>query len=326
MNFLEIDEIEEAAEFIAPFIIRTPVEESPALSPGSAPHNFLKLENLQVTGSFKLRGALYKLGKLKSAGIDSVITSSAGNHGWALAWAGRQFRCSVEVFVPSSADEAKCLGMSALGAKVVRFPDPGYDEAEKAARASAAAREIPFVSPYDDYQIMAGNGGTLAAEILDQIPEAQSIVFPVGGGGLGAGIASYVRQKRPEIQLIACQHQESPALALSMEKGEAVTELPAVDTIAGGIEGGIGIKTFGILKDNVDQLVLVSEDELKESILWLIRHHQYLVEASGAAPLAASLFHCLPLPPGPSVLILTGRNISLTTLAAVMAEKNLQVR
>lgn len=321
MKLLEVEEIKEAANFIESFIWKTPLEESAALSSGPRSQYFLKLENLQKTGSFKLRGALYKLGKLRAEGISSVITCSAGNHGWALAWAGRQFNIAVEVFVPSTADESKCTGISALGAKVVKCPTPGYDDAEKIAAEAAESRKIPFVSPYDDYQIMAGNGGSLAAEILEQLPGTRSIIFPVGGGGLGAGIASYIKRKKPGIKLIGCQHRDSPALALSLEKGEAVTSLPAVQTIAGGIEGGIGIKTFEILRNTIDQVILVSEDELKQSILWMLRHHQYLVEASGAVPVAACLFHQDFLIPSPSVLILTGRNISFSTLASIIAER-----
>ncbi len=322
MKLLEMEEINESINFIRPYIRKTPLEESPGLSSEHRPNHFLKLENLQITGSFKLRGALYKLGKLTAQGIDSVITCSAGNHGWALAWAGRQFNCSVEVYVPSSADESKCHGISALGAKVIKCPYPGYDDTEIMAVDAAKSRNIPYVSPYDDYQVMAGNGGSLAAEILDQLPETSSIIFPVGGGGLGAGIASYVRRRESGIKLIACQHQESPALAMSLQKKEAVTSLPAVNTMAGGIEGGIGAKTFEILRDTVDDVVLVSEDELKESILWLLQYHQYLVEASGAVPVAACLFHTDMEIPSPAVLILTGRNISLPSLASILEERN----
>jgi threonine dehydratase len=167
---------------------------------------------------------------------------------------------------------------------------------------------------------MAGNGGSLAAEILDQLPGTGSILFPVGGGGLGAGTASLVRQLKPGIKLIACQHRDSPALALSLEKGEAVTSLPAIETIAGGIEGGIGIKTFEILRDTIDDVILVSEDELKKSILWMLRHHQVLIEASAAAPVAACLYHKDIRITSPAVLVLTGRNISFQTLASIISE------
>ena len=320
MKLLETAEIRRASDFIRPYIWRTPLEEAPSLASGSPEKYFLKMENLQRTGSFKLRGALYRLGRLKDEGINQVITCSAGNHGWALAWAGRQFNCSVEVFVPSSADEAKCRGISGLGARVIKCPLPGYDDAEKIAVEASRSREIPFISPYDDYQVMAGNGGSLAAEILEQLPGTGSILFPVGGGGLGAGAASLVRSLKPGIKLIACQHQESPALAMSLEKGEAVTSLPAVKTIAGGIEGGIGSKTFEILRDTIDDVVLVTEAELKKSILWMLRNHQILIEASAAAPVAACLYHPEMQITSPAVLILTGRNISFQTLAAIIAE------
>jgi len=319
MRLLPFQEIKEAGEFIEPFIRRTPREASPQLAQSSEAEHFLKLENLQLTGSFKLRGALFALHKIVGAGGRTVITSSAGNHGWALAWAARQFDVGARIVVPSSADEAKCSGMKALGAEVITSPSPGYDEAEKTAREMARKQGIPFVSPYDDDPVMAGNGGTLADEIIAQLPDVDNILFPVGGGGMGAGIASYVRRTRPELKLVACQHRDSPALALSLEKGEAVTELPPVETIAGGIEGGIGVNTFAILKDTVDRLILVTEEELKASIIWLIRNHQYLVEAAGAATLAACLFHPERVPPGKSVLVLSGRNISLKTVASVIS-------
>jgi len=238
-----------------------------------------------------------------------------------MAMAGKWFNCSVEVFVPASIDEAKCRGMAALGARIVKCPGPGYDEAQEIALEASHTRGVPFVSPYDDEMIMAGNGGTLGLEILRQFPGAGSILFPVGGGGLGAGLASCIRQKKPGVRLIGCQHRESPALALSLAGGEAVTSLPAIETIAGGIEGGIGARTFAILRHTIDQVALVGEDELKKAILWLIRHHRYLVEASGAAPLAACLFHPDLDIPGPAVLVLTGRNIGLPTLASIIREE-----
>lgn len=318
MSLLTLEEILEADEFIRPFIRKTPLEVSPKLAGKSNSVCYLKLENLQCTGSFKLRGALFALSRLLDKAERSVITSSAGNHGWALAWAGKKFGFRVRIVVPSSADEAKCSGMRALGAEVITNPTPGYDEAEKAARDMARSQGIPFISPYDDAPVMAGNGGTVAAEILSQLPDIDNILFPVGGGGLGAGITSYLRRTRPEVKLIACQHLESPALELSLQRGKAVTELPPVETIAGGIEGGIGVNTFAILKDNIDQVVLVTEDELKASIIWLIRHHQYLVEAAGAATLAACLYHPDLVPPGNSVLVLSGRNIDIKTLASLL--------
>ena len=318
MKLLDPRQIQEASEFIAPYIIKTPFEKSNILSRVAGTECYFKLENLQKTGSFKLRGALYKLGRLHAGGCNYVVSCSAGNHGWALAWAGEKFGCGVKVFVPSSADQSKCRGMAELGAEVVKCPSPGYDKAENTALEYAASQGTPFISPYDDYEIMAGNGGTLAMEILEQLPETGSIVFPVGGGGLGAGIASLVRSRRPGITLVGCQHLDSPALALSLEKGYAVTELPPVDTIAGGIEGGIGVKTFEILRDTIDKVILVSEEDLKKSIVWLMEHHRYIVEASGAAPVAAALSGKLSGLPSPAMLVLTGRNISLSTLSSLM--------
>lgn len=321
MDLPDPEKINEASDFIAPYIRKTPVEESIDLSSRPGSKFFLKLENLQNTGSFKIRGALWALRRLKKNDVERVITSSAGNHGWALAWAGKNFGCKVTVFVPPEADTSKCAGMEALGAEVILNSSPGYDEAEKQARATALKRGLPFISPYDDIPVMIGNGGTLAAELLDQLPQVENIVFPVGGGGLGAGMAAYVKTRNPAIKLIACQHLESPALALSLKAGKALTSLPAIETIAGGIEGGIGLNTFPILQKSLDRVILISEEELRQSIIWLLSHHKYLVEASGAAPLAAALFHPDLLPGGVSALVLTGRNISYSVLASIVSGK-----
>lgn len=285
---------------------------------GAAVH--LKLECLQETGSFKIRGALFKLSLLteaeKRAGI---ATCSAGNHGKAVAHAAKELGLTPTIFVPASVDVAKHRAMLSLGAEVIVSKFPGYDDTEAWAKEEAVSAGKVWVSAFDDEAIMSGNGGSLAVEILENLPEARSFVLPVGGGGLAAGLAFYAKTKRPDTVLVGCNHELSPALALSLEKGEAVTRLPAAETTAGGIEGGIGKKPFEVLRSRTDRVALVSEEELFEAVRFVFDEHQYVVETSAAAGVAALLTGKAGRLEGSIVVVLTGRNISRATLRRVLA-------
>jgi len=313
--------ITEAAVFLEGRIRHTPVEESPALSERLGVPVWLKLECLQITGSFKVRGALFALSRLPRArALQGVATCSAGNHGKGLAYAARQLDIPVTIYVPSSVDEAKYRAMVALGAEVVRSRFPGYDETEAWALKEAAQSGKPFISAYDDPYIMAGNGGTTAVEVVRAVPSARTFILPVGGGGLAGGFAFYVKDQVPGAQFIACQHAGSPALQRSLNQGAAVTEMPALDTIAGGLEGGLGRRPFEVLKERVDHVALVSEAELRAGVRWMLDHHQYLIEPSSAVTIAACLSERLPPLAGPVVIFLSGRNVSLSTIRAVIRD------
>lgn len=321
MEKLSLGMIEEARSALAGKIRQTPVEFSPELSQQLKVPTFFKLESLQITGSFKLRGALYRLSYLEDAQRETgVATCSAGNHGWALAYAGRELGIPVTVYLPASVDESKRQGMLALGANVIVTPFPGYDEAEKYAKAEAENHALPFVSAFDDPRIMAANGGTIAAEILEEIPDAQSFLFPVGGGGLAAGASYLLARRIGSPTLIASQHRDSPALQLSLERGAAVTELPPIQTAAGGVEGGIGLQTFEVIRRFLKRVVLCSEGEILSAVTWFLDKHHYLIEPSSAVAVAAALSGRLgPLPPEkPLVIIITGRNVALKTVARIL--------
>lgn len=307
--------VEDARRSFAGVLRHTPLEPSDGLGRLLGVPVYLKLEFLQVTGSFKTRGALLRLSALENPAA-GVVTCSAGNHGWAVAWAAARLQCQATVFLPSSADPAKTDAIRRLGAEVV-IPGPvGFDEVEPIAMEFARCSGRPYISAFDDDWIMAGNGGTLAAEILEELPTARTFVVPVGGGGLAAGLVRFLKASRHRFTLVACQHQESPSMALSLERGQAVTRMPAVETWAGGIEGGIGRKTFSHLRRAVNRVSLVSEGELRDAVLWLLAHHHYVVEPSAAAPIAACLSDNLSQVPGPAVLVLTGRNFALERLRA----------
>lgn len=315
--------IEEATAFLKGRIRRTPVERSPALSELAGVPVWLKLESLQLTGSFKLRGALFRMSKLTAAEREAgVFTCSAGNHGKAIAYSARELGVRATVCVPSSVDEVKYRGMVELGADVRVSRFAGYDETEDWAVAEAAREGRPFVSAFDDFAIMAGNGGSLAAEVLEDVPDARTFITPAGGGGLPAGFAFYMTHRLPEIRMICCQHELSSGLRSSLEAGRAVTRLPAVETAAGGIEGGFGKLPFEVLQSLAPRFVPgiahVSEREIENGVRWMLGTHQYLIEPSSAAAVAAVLSNKAGRLESPAVIVLTGRNVSLKVMERIL--------
>jgi len=317
---LTLELIENASRFLRGRVSHTPLEPSPGLGEVLGVPVWLKLECLQTTGSFKLRGALCRLSRLseeeKRVG---VFTCSAGNHGKGLAYAAKALGVRSTIVVPSSVDESKYRAIVAMGAEVIRSRFPGYDDTEAWAIEEARRTGKTWISAFDDEDIMAGNGGSLALEILEDLPDAASFVLPVGGGGLAAGLSFVVKARDDEAIIVGCNHELSPALALSLKRGLAVTRLPAAATTAGGIEGGIGQKPFEILRTRVDRVALLSEAELFAAVRWTFDSHQYVIETSSAAPVAACLSGKVGQLRGPAVLVLTGRNLSAATLRTILA-------
>jgi threonine dehydratase len=224
----------------------------------------------------------------------------------------------VTIYVPRNVDEAKYRGMLSLGATVIRSETDSYDETEVWAKEQALRAGQPFISAFDDEYVMAANGGTLALEALEDVPEARSFVVPVGGGGLSAGFAYTVRSLRESATLIGCQHILSPGLPLSLKRGEAITQLPGIVTAAGGLEGGIGQKPFEVLKTRIDQVALLSEEEILAAVRFMLENHQYLVEPSAAVTVAACLGNKVNPQEGPVVVVLSGRNVSMSTLKGIL--------
>jgi threonine dehydratase len=310
--------ISEAAEFLRGRIRRTPLEFSRGLSEMLGVPVWLKLESLQLTGSFKVRGALFRLSKLsEDERRDGVMTCSAGNHGKAVAYAALEMGVRAAICVPRSVDRAKLQGMVALGADVRISEFEGYDDTEDWAREMASREARLFVSPFDDYAVMAANGGTVAREALEDAPSARAFILPVGGGGLAAGFASAVNGG----VIVGCQHELSPALRLSLDAGRAITKLPAVETLAGGVEGGIGALTFGVLGPRVDRVALVSEDEILHGVRWMVEHHQYLIEPTAAVTVAACLSGRVGKLDDPAVVVISGRNVSAETARKILCAR-----
>lgn len=317
---VSIDMIREAAAFLNGRIRRTPVEFSPDLSERLGVEVWLKLENLQITGSFKVRGALFALHDLHERGIDRVATCSAGNHGRGVAYAAKELGMEAIIHVPSSVDAVKLAGMQRDGARVVKSAFPGYDETEVWAKQEAERKGIPFLSAFDDDRVMAANGGTVAREVQEQVPGATTFLMPVGGGGHAAGFAYWMKEKQPSCRIVACQHRGSAALLRSLEAGHAITEMPAIDTLAGGLEGGLGVKTFEVLRSRVDDVRTVDEQALRRALRWMVDQHQLIMEGSCAVAIAAALDPAFPKPDGPVVIFISGRNIARQALATVLSD------
>jgi threonine dehydratase len=316
---LSMNRIEEARAFLAARLRRMPVEESPGLSKALGAPVWLKLEMLQVTGSFKVRGAFWKLSRLTEAERRAgIATCSAGNHGKGIAWASRLLGLTPTIYVPRSVDPAKHSAMVALGANVIVSDFDGYDDTEVWAREETARSGKVFVSAFDDEDIMAGNGGTLAQEVLEDVPDARGFLLPVGGGGLSAGFSFVVKERLPAATIVGCQLEASPGLKLSLDSGRAVTRLPAVETAAGGLEGGLGEKPFEILRTRIDRVALITEEEILQGVRWMLESHQYLIEPSAAAPVAACLTGKAGRFDAPIVVVLSGRNVALPTLRRIL--------
>ncbi len=314
-------QIPEASVFLKDKIRRTPIEPSPALSKILGVPVWLKLESLQITGSFKIRGAWFRLSRLSVSERGSgILTCSAGNHGKGVAYAAKELGIRAVVCVPASVDRAKYDAMIALGADVRISQYPGYDDTEIWAREQAQREGKPFISPFDDVAVMAGNGGTLAIEILEDLPEARTFILPVGGGGLSSGLAFHVTETRGGANFIGCQHELSPGLKLSLDAGQAITRLPAIETVAGGVEGGTGKLPFEILRSRIDRVALVSEREIYAGTRWMLEQHQYLIEPSAAVTVAACLFGKTGPVKAPVLVVISGRNVSADIVRRIVCE------
>jgi threonine dehydratase len=288
----------------------TPLVPAPTLGRRTGADVWLKLENLQRTGSFKLRGAAARIAALaldSSAEPKRVVAASAGNHGLGVALAARAFGVGATVLVSAQTPEVKRAGIAALGAKV-EVGGATYDEAEAVARGRAAADPgLVFVSAFDDDHVIAGNGGLLAREILAQLPDVQAIVVPVGGGGLAGGIGVEVVPRG--IKVLGASPESNCAMRRSLDEGRAYTTYEGGPTLAEGLEGAVSERTFAMARDYFPDIALCSELQIREAIIYAYRSLGILCEAS-AAPALAMLLEDASLVRGRrTVVVVSGGNI-----------------
>ncbi len=313
-------EIERAGERVKEAILRTPLLFSEALSKLTGKEVFLKCENLQKTGSFKIRGAYYKLSKLReSMRVKEVVAASAGNHAQGVAYASTLLGIHSTIVMPEGAPLAKQMATRAYGGEVLLFGQ-NTDEALRHARKMEEAGKI-LIHPFDDEEVIAGQG-TIGLEILEEMPDVEGIVVPVGGGGLISGIASIVKKRKPRVTIIGVQSRHAPAAFRSLES-KRIVEVKVKPTLADGIAvGRIGEIAFPILQQKVDEIVLVGEEEIASAILLLMERKRLVAEGAGAAPLAALLSKGIRVEPKKVVLVISGGNIDIHLLDRIL-EKGL---
>jgi threonine dehydratase len=276
-----------------------------------------KLEQLQRTGSFKLRGALLRLEALTAGErARGVVTASAGNHGLGVATAGRALGVRVEVFVPATSPDVKRRGIAALGATVV---DGGasYDDADATARRRAAESGAVFVSAYDDPWVQRGNGGTLAEEILGDAPDVTQVVCPVGGGGLVGGLAAVLAPRG--VAVVGVSPEANCAMFESLRDGRAHTTYAGRPTLAEGCEGAIAESTFALARQHGVRVVLVSEDAIRRAMAFAYRRGGWVVEPSAAVAIAGVLEGALPPSPR-TVVVVSGGNADPDLVDQVLRE------
>jgi threonine dehydratase len=319
MSSLDFNHIRQARQNLQGIMRQTPFDKSDALSDRTKMTVYLKAECLQLTGSFKLRGAYHKIASLgaeeKAKGI---VTSSAGNHAQGVGFAATRFNIPGRIYVPEIIPRNKLEAIQRYRVEVV-IEGRLYDESHAAAVADAKESGRIYIPSYDDPLIMAGHG-TLGLEMLDEIADLDAVIVPVGGGGLIAGIATAAKTINPDIQIIGCQSTASCAMARSLEENRVYTTFPSKETIAEGLEGGISEITFQLGQRLIDRMVLVEENEIRSAIRFLLENHRLVVEGSGAVGVAA-LLHNRWSHPGRKVgVVLSGGNLDYQLLKQIISE------
>lgn len=312
-----ISDIQQARERIASTVRRTPLEHSAWLSSELERDVWLKLECFQVTGSFKIRGAMAKLSRLtEDERARGILTISAGNHGLGVAHCARALSLDATIVVPRSASPAKVAAIRRYPVTLVEL-GANYDEAEAAAREMERKMSATFISPYNDADVIAGQG-TIALEILEDAPNIDAIVVPVGGGGLLAGISVAVKANYPHIEVYGAEPLSSPTMHESLSAGRLI-EIKEEATIADGLAGNIeaGSITFPLVAHLADGIILVSEDSIRDAIRRVAREDHIMIEGSAAVAVAA--LTDARLKGQRTAAIITGRNISLDLFAGIIS-------
>ncbi len=314
---ISLDKIKAAADRLSGVIHRTELSQSTTFSQLSGNQIYLKPENLQKTGSFKIRGAYNKLATLTTEEKErGVIASSAGNHAQGVAFAATEAGLESVIVMPENAPISKITATKNYGAKVV-LKGAVYDEAHEEAVSRQQKEGFTFLPPFNDQQVIAGQG-TLGLEIIEDLPEADIILVPVGGGGLISGIAAAVKQLAPEVKVVGVEPEGAAAMKKSLEQGK-IASLIETETIADGIAvKKPGELTYNLCQEYVDQVVTVTDEEIANAILMLLERAKLTVEAAGAASLAAALNNKLGVKNQNIVSVLSGGNIDVNMIARLI--------
>ena len=314
---VSLDSIRAARQRIGDVIYHSPCPYSLSLSRLCGAEVYCKLEHLQMTGSFKERGARNKLMLLTDAERRAgVIAASAGNHALALAYHGHELNVPVSVVMPKWAPLIKVVNCRSFGANVI-FCGESYDDAKQRARELAAEKKLTYVPGFDDPDIIAG-AGTIGLEILEDVPGVDVAIVPVGGGGLIAGVGRAIKSLRPQCRIIGVEPANAPTLDASLKAGR-VTKIDTQPTLADGLAvAEVGKLCFEIARQVVDQLLLVDEAQIAQAVLRLLELEKMMVEGAGAVPLAAAMNPAVELAGKKVVLILSGGNIDVTVISKII--------
>jgi threonine dehydratase len=319
---LDLKSIEEAYKRVKPVVHKTPFAYAPILSEISGYEVYLKKENLQRTGAFKLRGAFNRIATLVEEGKrGGVVAASAGNHAQGVAFSAKYFGIEATIVMPESTPLTKVQGVKELGAKVI-LHGANYDEAYAYAVTFGQKNNYDFVHPFTDDEVMAGQG-TVSLEMFEEIEDLDAVVVPVGGGGLISGISVAVKALKPKVKIIAVSADGAPAMKRSYDEKKVIDTI-SVRTIADGIAvRDTSSVTLEYILKNVDSFESVCEDEIASAILFLLEKQKVLVEGAGAVGVAALLHGKLNLPKGSKIgVVLSGGNIDVTMLSLII-EKGL---
>ena len=315
---LDYDDVLEAAERVEGVARRTPLTPSHAFSELTGADVRLKLENNQRTGAFKIRGATNRIETLSPAQREAgVVTASAGNHAQGVALAASRLGVDATIVMPEQAAVSKVEATEHYGAEVVLHGED-YNEAAERAHELETEEGRTYVHAFDDDYVMAGQG-TLGLELVEDCPDVDTVVVPIGGGGLISGIATAVKGAKPDARVIGVEAEGADSAFRSLGAG-GVVELDAVDTIADGLAARkVGDRTFEVIRERVDEVVTVSDSEIAVAVMLALERAKTLVEGAGAVPLAALLSGAVDVEPGEVVVpVLSGGNIDMNMLTTVL--------
>ncbi len=312
---LTIDNIYRASNALKGVVRKTDIIYAPKLKKDAS--IYLKTENLQITGSFKVRGSYYKISKLtEEEKARGVIACSAGNHAQGVALAAQKNGIKAVICLPDGAPISKVEATKSYGAEVC-LVEGVYDDAYKRALELRDQYGYTFIHPFDDEDVIAGQG-TIGLEIFDQLPDLDAVIVPIGGGGLISGVAFALKTLKPDIKVYGVQAAGAPSMKNSIADGE-IEELDSVRTIADGIAvKKPGCNTFELCSKYVDEIVTVSDDEISAAILALMEQHKLVTEGAGAVSVAAAMFDKVDIKGKKAVCLLSGGNIDVTILSRVI--------
>lgn len=314
---VNLQDIEVAQSRIAGKVRRTPCVESPALSELTGTKLLLKLENVQLTGSFKERGACNRLEAMSAAEREhGVITASAGNHAQAVARHGARLGLAVTVVMPEATPLVKVTATRRFGASVI-LHGANYDEAAELAGKLGKERALTYVHPFEDPLVIAGQG-TIGLELLADAPDLDAVVVPVGGGGIIAGVSCAIKETNPRVRVLGVESRRFPSMKHALDS-IAPPSLPGGKTIADGIAvRRVGDMTQALTRKYVDDIALVSEAEIAQAVLLLLEREKTVVEGAGAVGLAALLHHRFELAGQRVAVVLSGGNIDVNLISRII--------